>query len=98
MGVASERFPDSVIVGDCVQAMNALPEACADLVFADPPYNLQLEGELRRPDNSKVDAVNDSWDRFGSFAPVHRLLYPDASPAVLASLVQPEALPEAEAA
>src|SRR5438045_996748 len=48
--------------------MNALPEACADLVFADPPYNLQLEGELRRPDNSKVDAVNDSWDRFGSFA------------------------------
>src|SRR5256885_1510813 len=48
--------------------MNALPEAIADLVFADPPYNLQLEGELRRPDNSLVDAVDDGWDQFASFA------------------------------
>jgi modification methylase len=63
-----ESAVDSVIVGDCVQAMNALPEACADLVFADPPYNLQLENELRRPNNSKVDAVDDHWDQFSSFA------------------------------
>jgi modification methylase len=72
VGVASGDFLDSVTVGDCVQAMNALPEGCADLVFADPPYNLQLEGDLRRPDNSKVDAVNDAWDRFGSFAEYDR--------------------------
>jgi modification methylase len=59
---------DCVIEGDCVAAMRHLPAGCADLVFADPPYNLQLEGELRRPDNSKVDAVDDGWDQFGSFA------------------------------
>ena len=52
--------------------MRALPEGCADLVFADPPYNLMLEGELRRPDNSKVDAVDDSWDQIGSFADYDR--------------------------
>lgn len=59
---------DRVVEGDCIESMRALPEACADLIFADPPYNLQLEGELRRPDNSKVDAVDDSWDQFSSFA------------------------------
>src|SRR4051812_45966942 len=47
--------------------MKALPEGCADLVFADPPYNMQLRGELRRPDQSKVDAVDDHWDQFSSF-------------------------------
>jgi modification methylase len=59
---------DRVIEGDCIKSMNALPEACADLIFADPPYNLQLQGDLHRPDNSKVDAVDDGWDQFGSFA------------------------------
>src|SRR5437868_5375537 len=58
---------DQVIEGDCVERMKALPEGCADLVFADPPYNMQLRGELRRPDQSKVDAVNDHWDQFSSF-------------------------------
>src|SRR3954470_24459791 len=58
---------DCVIEGDCVERMNALPEGCADLVFADPPYNMQLRGELRRPDQSKVDAVDDHWDQFSSF-------------------------------
>ena len=58
---------DCVIEGDCVAAMRALPSGCADIVFADPPYNLQLENELRRPDNSRVDAVDDGWDRFASF-------------------------------
>ena len=59
---------DDIIQGDCIEAMRALPEGCADLIFADPPYNLQLKNELRRPDNSKVDAVDDAWDQFSSFA------------------------------
>jgi modification methylase len=59
---------DRVIEGDCVANMNALPEGCADLIFADPPYNLQLQGDLHRPDQSKVDAVDDGWDQFSSFA------------------------------
>jgi modification methylase len=58
---------DRVLEGDCVEVMQRLPEGCCDLVFADPPYNLQLEGELRRPDNSRVDAVDDAWDQFDSF-------------------------------
>ena len=59
---------DAIIEGDCVEAMNALPAASVDLIFADPPYNLQLENELRRPNNSKVDAVDDAWDQFSSLA------------------------------
>ncbi|MEM9049859.1 MAG: site-specific DNA-methyltransferase [Pseudomonadota bacterium] len=58
---------DQVIHGDCIARMQSLPEASVDLVFADPPYNLQLRGTLHRPDNSRVDAVNDAWDRFASF-------------------------------
>ncbi len=58
---------DQIIVGDCMEAMARLPEKSVDLVFADPPYNLQLGGDLLRPDNSKVDAVDDDWDRFASF-------------------------------
>src|SRR5215468_11066059 len=61
-----------IIQGDCVEAMNAMPEGVADLVFADPPYNLQLANELRRPDNSKVDAVDDGWDQFASPAEYNR--------------------------
>jgi modification methylase len=62
-------FPrDEIIVGDCVSLMHKLPEACVDLVFADPPYNLQLEGTLSRPDQSVVDAVDDAWDKFADFA------------------------------
>jgi len=59
---------DQIIEGDSVERMKALPAGCADLVFADPPYNMQLRGELHRPDQSKVDAVDDHWDQFGSFA------------------------------
>ncbi|HEY1709795.1 MAG TPA: site-specific DNA-methyltransferase [Rhizomicrobium sp.] len=58
---------DRVIEGDCVESMRALPEGSVDLIFADPPYNLQLQSELRRPDNSRVDAVDDTWDQFASF-------------------------------
>jgi len=58
---------NEILAGDCVEAMNALPENSVDLVFADPPYNLQLKGNLHRPDNSMVDAVDDAWDQFSSF-------------------------------
>ncbi len=59
---------DTILVGDCVEHMNALPAGSVDLIFADPPYNLQLEQGLTRPDQSKVDAVDDDWDKFESFA------------------------------
>ncbi len=59
---------NTIMSGDCVEAMNSLPENSVDLVFADPPYNLQLKGDLHRPDNSRVDAVDDDWDRFDTFA------------------------------
>lgn len=58
---------DTILQGDCIARMEALPAKSVDLVFADPPYNLQLGGELLRPDNSKVDGVDDEWDRFASF-------------------------------
>ena len=60
--------PETIIEGDCIEALRALPDRSVDLVFADPPYNLQLGGDLLRPDNSKVDAVDDHWDQFASFA------------------------------
>src|SRR5258707_7667635 len=63
---ASER--GRVLIGDCVAEMAALPAESVDLVFADPPYNLQLQGDLKRPDDSRVDAVNDAWDKFSSFS------------------------------
>ncbi|GIL02049.1 MAG: methyltransferase [Alphaproteobacteria bacterium] len=59
---------DTIIRGDCVAALERLPDHCVDLVFADPPYNLQLDGQLTRPDQSKVDAVDDDWDKFADFA------------------------------
>lgn len=59
---------DSIMRMDCIEAMRSLPNACIDMVFADPPYNLQLGGDLHRPDGSQVDAVNDEWDKFDSFA------------------------------
>jgi len=66
---ASAPLPlNQILAGDCIELMNALPEASVDLIFADPPYNLQLKGELYRPDNSHVDAVDDAWDKFTSFS------------------------------
>jgi modification methylase len=58
---------NEIIAGDCIDVMNSLPAESIDLIFADPPYNLQLKGDLHRPDNSKVDAVDDHWDQFSSF-------------------------------
>ena len=63
---------NQILAGDCIQVMNALPAGSVDLIFADPPYNLQLKGELLRPDNSVVDAVDDHWDQFDSFAAYDR--------------------------
>ncbi len=85
-----------ILTGDCVEAMRSLPDACVDMVFADPPYNLQLGGDLNRPDGSHVNAVTDDWDRFDSFAAydaftrewlaeARRVLKPDGSLWVIGS-------------
>jgi modification methylase len=67
-GLATNR----VLIGDCIEELGKLAAASIDLVFADPPYNLQLEGDLLRPNNTVVDGVHDSWDRFASFAEYDR--------------------------
>ena len=70
---ATAQLPlNTILDGDCIEMMLSLPENSIDLIFADPPYNLQLKGDLHRPDNSKVDAVDDAWDQFGSFAAYDR--------------------------
>ncbi|WDR06530.1 site-specific DNA-methyltransferase [Devosia rhodophyticola] len=93
----AEGLPiDTILVGDCVDHMNALPAGSVDLIFADPPYNLQLDQGLTRPDQSKVDAVDDDWDKFDSFAhydkftrawlkAARRLLKPDGALWVIGS-------------
>ena len=58
---------DTILKGDCVAALDRLPDHSVDVIFADPPYNLQLEGALHRPDQTKVNAVDDHWDQFDSF-------------------------------
>ena len=87
---------DSILKGDCVEMMRSLPAASVDMIFADPPYNLQLGGDLHRPDGSQVDAVTDHWDQFESFraydeftrdwlTEARRLLKPDGSLWVIGS-------------
>ena len=61
-----------ILHGDCIEALRGLPSASVDLVFADPPYNLQLGGDLLRPNNTRVDGVNHAWDRFDDFAAYDR--------------------------
>jgi modification methylase len=61
-----------IVIGDCIAVMQTLPEASVDMIFADPPYNLQLKGELHRPNNSRVDAVDDAWDQIGDFGAYDR--------------------------
>jgi modification methylase len=94
---ASRGLPlDTILEGDCIAALERLPARSVDLVFADPPYNLQLGGDLQRPDHSMVDAVDDDWDKFESFAAyddftrawllaVRRVMKPDASLWVIGS-------------
>ena len=92
----SDLETDVILAGDCLEVMRGLPEESVDLIFADPPYNLQLKGDLHRPDNSRVDAVDDAWDRFASFAAydafsrdwlaaARRLLKPDGAIWVIGS-------------
>src|SRR6187549_1892314 len=72
-GLPNAELPlDSIIMQDCIAAMRALPAKSIDLIFADPPYNLQLGGDLNRPDGSLVDAVNDEWDKFDSLSAYDR--------------------------
>jgi modification methylase len=61
-----------ILVGDCLEELAKLPDASVDLVFADPPYNLQLERDLLRPNNTVVDGVDDDWDKFSSLADYDR--------------------------
>jgi modification methylase len=95
MGLVSPQV-DEIIVGDCIAALERLPPESVDVVFADPPYNLQLEGALSRPDQSVVDAVDDEWDKFASFgaydaftrkwlAAVRRVMKPNATLWVIGS-------------
>jgi DNA modification methylase len=58
---------DQILHGDSLEVLASLPEKSVDLIFADPPYNLQLQQELRRPNNTLVDAVDDAWDQFKDF-------------------------------
>ncbi len=62
-----EKYKNKIILGDCVENLKEMPDESVDLIFADPPYNLQLQGDLWRPNQTKVDAVNDEWDKFASF-------------------------------
>ncbi len=85
-----------ILRGDCIEEMRKLPDGSIDMIFADPPYNLQLGGDLARPDGSHVDAVTNDWDKFSSFAvydkftrewltEAHRLLKADGSIWVIGS-------------
>jgi modification methylase len=67
-GVSKTPQSHRILIGDCVAGMAKLPASSVDLVFADPPYNLQLASDLKRPDDSHVDAVDDDWDKFASFS------------------------------
>src|SRR5580698_8208215 len=96
LDLCSERQLDHVKEGDCVAELAKLPSSSVDLVFADPPYNLQLAGSLSRPDQSLVDAVDDDWDKFADFAAydtftrdwlsaTRRAMKPEATIAVIGS-------------
>ena len=72
MDIVHELPLDQILLGDCIEMMRMLPSGSVDCIFADPPYNLQLRGELRRPDDSLVDGVDDDWDKFADFATYDR--------------------------
>ena len=63
-----EKIKNKILNADCISELKKIPEKSFDLIFADPPYNLQIGKELKRPDNSKVNGVNDKWDKFISFS------------------------------
>ena len=61
------KFSNKIINADCLKELKKIPDKTFDLVFADPPYNMQIGEKLTRPDSSKVNGVNDIWDQFNSF-------------------------------
>ena len=61
------NFKNKIINGDSIKELKKIPNETFDLIFADPPYNLQIGEKLKRPDDSKVNGVDDKWDRFESF-------------------------------
>ena len=65
--MTNSNLHNRIINGESINELKKIPNETFDLIFADPPYNLQLENNLVRPDNSKVNAVNDKWDQFDSF-------------------------------
>ena len=84
MGIATRPdirpLHNSVLIGDCLKELKRIPSASVDLVFADPPYNLQLAHKLHRPDQSLVDAVDEPWDKFASFAEAESFTLPNQMP------------------
>ena len=96
-GAARPPLPlNQILKGDCIEEMRRLPTASVDMIFADPPYNLQLGGDLYRPEGSRVDAVDNDWDKFDTFAAydrftrewmteARRILKPDGSLWVIGS-------------
>ena len=68
-------FKNILINRDSIQELKKIPDETFDLIFADPPYNLQLKSELTRPDRSKVNAVNDKWDQFENFKKYDEFTY-----------------------
>ena len=71
-----QKLPvNQILLGDCTEIINSLPAESIDVIFADPPYNLQLSGNLHRPNNSRVDGVEEQWDRFDSFAAYDRFTH-----------------------
>ncbi len=62
-----DKYLNKIVKGDCIEALKEMPENSVDLIFADPPYNLQLQGDLYRPNQTRVDGVDDKWDQFSSF-------------------------------
>jgi modification methylase len=91
-----QNLHNQILNGNCLEELKKIPSESVDLVFADPPYNLQLAGNLTRPDHSKVDAVDDHWDQFASFADYdkfskawlsecHRILKPNGAIWVIGS-------------
>ncbi len=75
------NLKDKLINGDSLKELKKIPSESFDLIFADPPYNLQLKSELTRPDRSKVSSVNDKWDQLGDTTTL-------ADPSVVDSLVE----------
>ena len=62
-----EQLKNNILNGNCIKELKKIPDGSFDLIFADPPYNLQIGKKLKRPDNSKVNGVKDKWDKFKNF-------------------------------